>query len=61
MATIVESPSYNKLVWLYRMGMHDTLRMMGLTEDDLKFLHRNLYPVDAAFFYCPYIPFYVTK
>ena len=45
-----------KILWLYQMGFHNTLKIMGCTDKDLIHIYNALHPLDLAFYYCPYIP-----
>ena len=53
---------FDEVMWLYRMGMHDTLKLQGFSDDNIKFLRRKLYsPDDVGAYYAPYIPAYYSK
>ncbi len=49
-----------RILWLYKFGMHESLRIEGVTEAILRHLCCIVYgrpvDVDAAFYYAPYIP-----
>ena len=49
-----------KIMWFYKMGMISSLKAIGITNEEMIEVYRRLYTHDAAMYYCPYVPKFLS-